>query len=896
MKLRLLDENEIDNLKFVTSKLISKKKFDPNGLFSEQIFGPIKTNRCQCKITTAPENSICPECGVEITSNNKRRTTFAKIKVNRTIHPVALEILLSFNSIKKYIDKLLSAKYALEITTENNIKNIRLIKYSLEDYELLNKDNVNNIKLGLDGIYELAVFLIENNKFNESKLLNLLNDIMTKDLFFVNYVIVIPPSYRPISISNDGKDIILDEINKLYLSILELEVPKLNNYRFKSLYDIQVLKINIELHQYIFDLIGKKEGILRSNMASKRVDFSGRAVIVPDSTINIDEAKIPKLILSQLWELEIISELLKQKKYVTFKYAYNYLQKCYEQQIIEPEVEKIIDEITLNKIVILNRQPTLHRGSMIAFKVIPSSEFTIGINPLVCDPFNADFDGDQMAIYRPLSEKSNIEAETKMLSSNNLFSSADGSLQYTPAQDIVYGLYKISNNDKTRSLIEEILGHKVSSTLTKKKLISLLSEDVKKDYTILDKLKDLGFSYVLEYPNTLSLKDFKEVEVENITNNPKLDMQILNEHNDVIRSKFPKHEIIDSGARASWDQVRQMISCRGYVSDFYGNIVPYFIKNSYSKGLNQKDFFYSCYGTRKALLDTAVNVSDSGYLTRRLIYTGVNSILDIHNEDCGTSGTIPITLNSKLIKSIMYRNYYLEDPNVNLNAELYKIDENTNVEDLIGKKIYLRSPITCASPNICKTCYGDLYKLHKSKYIGFIAAQTLGERSTQLVLRTFHTGGVAQMDSKGEHDDIVKAISYVEQITDKSCIIKSMDDIVKNLIDLYNVYLEYGNLNLVHFETILSQTLFNKYDNKYIRWRFDIDQQTGNYIFDNTHKLSIKSIPSIENWFLGMIFQNPKKNYIAGILSDSNKKPNILEKVVIGKINLEDTEDEFIQI
>ena len=125
MKLRLLDENEIDNLKFVTSKLISKKKFDPNGLFSEQIFGPIKTNRCQCKITTAPENSICPECGVEITSNNKRRTTFAKIKVNRTIHPVALEILLSFNSIKKYIDKLLSAKYALEITTENNIKNIR---------------------------------------------------------------------------------------------------------------------------------------------------------------------------------------------------------------------------------------------------------------------------------------------------------------------------------------------------------------------------------------------------------------------------------------------------------------------------------------------------------------------------------------------------------------------------------------------------------------------------------------------------------------------------------------------------------------------------------------------------------------------------------------------------
>ena len=884
MKLSIIQKSEIESLPNVTSAAIKKKNFEPTGLFSEQIFGPLKTNKCWCKTSKTPEGQVCPTCGIKITSSNMRRTTFAKIPVTRVIHPVALEILLSFIKIKKLIDKILSAKYGIVI--DNVTGEIKLVKSDLQNYDIIDE----NVKLGLDAIYEMAKYLVK--KSSNIRLMTLMKEIIEQDEFFVDYVIVIPPAYRPISVNSAVP--ILDDINKLYLSILGLKKPILPNYRSSSLYEIQIQRVTLSLHKYVFDSIGKKEGLLRGSMASKRIDFSGRAVIVPESTVALTQAKIPRLILLQLWELEIISELLKRKKFVSFRYAYNYLQDMYISQHIDEEIGSIIDEITTGKIIILNRQPTLHRGSMLAFEVVPSPEFTIGISPLVCDPFNADFDGDHLAIYRPLSAVSAKEASKKMLSINNLFSAADGSLQFSPKQDIIYGLYKLSQNEKGKQILEEIMGHPISSTLTKKQLMKYLSEDVKKDWTILDKLKDIGFAYSLEYPITLSTLDFAEIPVNGITGDTTKDKQILDEHISEIRAKFTMTDVVDSGARASWDQVRQMVTARGYVVDFFGKIIPKFIKNSYSKGLTQEEFFYSCFGTRKALLDTAINVSDSGYLTRRLVYATVNATLGTI-EDCDTSGTLPLDVTNSIYKSILYRNYYLEDPSKVLTAKMYKIENENDAAKLLGKRIFLRSPMTCASPQICKTCYGDLYKIHKSKYIGFIASQTLGERSTQLVLRTFHTGGVAQLDSKGEHDDITKAITYVEHVTDKTKEIKHMDDIVNNLQSLYKIYNDYGNLHLVHFETVLGQLIFNTHGNKVVRWRYDIDMN-GNFQFENTQKFSVKVVPSIESWFLGMIFQNPKKNFISGLLAINKSKLSILEKIVTGKITEQDIDNVDILI
>ncbi|MGB9674508.1 MAG: hypothetical protein ACPLX8_00080 [Nanopusillaceae archaeon] len=870
MRLIPFDVSKMD-LKPVTSYQIKKSKYDKNGLFSEQIFGPIRSYKCWCKESSTEVGQVCPTCGIKITSSSERRKTFAKIPVDRIINPIIVNIINSFPAVKKIVDKILTGKLGTIYNEETS--ELKLVEVNLNDFEVIDP----NIRLGLDAIYDLCRTI--TSKSSKSKLFDLVKSLMDKNQFFIDYILVIPPSYRPFSIGNDGT-IIMDDINRYYLTILNLEKPKnLRDYKTISLYECQLQKAVIELYKYVIGSIGKKEGLLRNHMAGRRIDFSGRAVITPDATLSLNEARIPRYILLQLWQLELIEELISEGKFVSFRYAYDYLQEMYLQQNIDESIVKLIDKISTGKIVLLNRQPTLHRGSLMAFKVVPGDGFAIGINPLVCDPFNADFDGDQMAVYRPLTQLAISEAESKMLPSNNLYSASNGNLQFIPKQDIVYGLYKIALQKK--EILEEIFGHKISPTLTKKQLIEYLSKDAAKDWRILDKLKDIGFAYTLEFPSTLSISDFPDIEIDNITGNWIEDSRKLEEFTKVLKEKFPKADIVDSGARASWDQVRQMVTSRGYVSDFLGNVVPHYIKNSYSKGLNQEEFFYSSNGTRKALLDTALNVSDSGYLTRRLIYA--SSLAKLGPEiDCGSTNTLPIVVNSKIARNLKYRNYYLQDPKLHPDAELKTVTES-DINNLIGKRIFLRSPITCKSKDICRTCYGGLYAYHKSPYIGFIAAQSLGERSTQLILRTFHTGGVAQ-GTGTSNEDIISAISQVTNITDKRKKITSLNDIVQVVLDLFNIFKDYGDIHLVHFETLVEQMLYNVYGENMLKFRFDLDEDQ-NYRYDYTWKLSIKTIPSIQSWFLGMIFENTRRNLINGLVNSNDSKPSILESIILGKIS-----------
>jgi DNA-directed RNA polymerase beta' subunit len=869
MKLSIIPKSEYAGCGLVKTSTIQKGKgkFEQNGLYSEQVFGPLKNYRCQCKDAIVEEESVCPKCGVKATTSSMRRITYATIPVDRIIHPVIMEILLSFNKTKSIIEKILSGKAGI-IKTETQFE---VTEIKLADMEEIPDD----IIVGLDAIYELALYLVD--KSSNSNLIDTMKNLMDEGSFFINYVVVIPPAYRPLMVSKDGK-LIMDNINKYYLSILEVEKPKFPNKNMITLYEIQLQSAVLELYKYIFEIIGKKEGLLRNHMAGRRIDFSGRAVITPDSSLSINQVRVPRLILLELWQLELIKYLLDKEMFISFRYAYDYLHEMYNNHYIDPEIVEAIDSITKGGVVLLNRQPTLHRGSLMAFEVVPGDGFSIGINPLVCDPFNADFDGDQMAIYRPLSKIASNESKVKLMPSNNLFQTSDGELQFGPKQDIVYGLYRLALEDKTK--IESVLGHTISSTLTKKQLMKYLTNDSVKDWTILDKIKNLGFAYTMQHPTTMSISDFKDIPIDNMSGNWKDDFQKLNDHVEKLRRFFPKADVVDSGARASWDQVRQMITARGYVADFFGKVIPIFIKNSYSNGLTQSEYFYSGYGTRKSLLDTALNVADSGYLTRRLVYSAVNAKLG-RVTDCGSTNTIPLTVTSSILKSIAYRYYYLTDPKKDPNAQLLLVKSDD--DSLIGKKIYLRSPITCSSPDICRTCYGNLYSIHKSSYIGFIAAQVLGEKSTQLILRTFHTGGIAQGSHDEDTEDIVQAIQKVEEITDRTLDIDSMGDIVDQLMTLYHIYIEYGNVHLVHFETVMTQLLFNLYDgNNYIRFRFDKDDN-DNYKFENTKKYSIMVVPEIEGWFLGMIFANAKKNFISGLVGDA-KEPNVIESIVMGKL------------
>jgi len=843
MKLELI--SNFDNLPEVTTnKIFQNSKFHPDGLFSEQIFGPVKSYQCQCKVTTAQVGQKCPTCGVTITSSALRRKQYAKIKVGRFIHPVIWLLLSSNKSLKTISNSFLN--FETYLTKDLKIKSIE-------------KDVPTDGYMGLDAIYNFFKVMTQVNekskqKERKSKIASYIYKTIQDNTFFVDSIIVIPPDLRPI-IANK-RESIMDEINKLYVSLLDYKDKgkEIQTYYGRLRFEAEVQKLVENITTVTLGKMGSKSGILRSKIEGKRVDFSGRAVINVDPQLPITHCKVSRYILLELFKLDIAHVLLKKRQFITFKAALDYVQEQIDNEEIIPSTKEILDKLATNKLVILNRQPTLHKGSMISFRVIPTDSFTIGINPLVCPAFNADFDGDQMAIYRPLSQIANHEAK-RLLSSKNFLDPSDAKLHFYPTQDIVYGIYKLSNTKKGRELIAEALNlETVPDHITSKVLNRLLEVQGRKDSKVFDRIKVLGLSYTHKFPTTMSIKDFVTTKV-NLTGDKESDREKLSEKEKEIRKTFSFAGIINSGARASWTQAKQLLVARGYVSDFFGKIIPYPISKPFSDGLNPEQFFVSTYGTRKGLLDVAENTAESGYLTRRLVYSTTLCRLDPNLKDCGTKRTLPVHIeDEKHARSFIYRYYYLNDPLKNENEKIRNITSK-NYKELVGKDIFVRSPITC------------------SRYIGIIAAQSLGERSTQLVLRTFHTSGVAKSKNMKSQEDIISALSMVEKLVDKNITISSLQQISDINFKIYDIYKDYGDIQNVHFEVILSQR--HKLDNGML-WRL-----SGKDV-KNTKLYSLRQIPVIESWFLGIIFSNIR-NVVNGLFSKT-KKLSVLEKIAVGEI------------
>ena len=402
----------------------------------------------------------------------------------------------------------------------------------------------------------------------------------------------------------------------------------------------------------------------------------------------------------------------------------------------------------------------------------------------------------------------------------------------------------------------------VNYIIGSKELIDILteiknkySEDETKD--VLDKVKELGFKFSTKYGVTLSLDemliDGKEKIIKDIFSEDKKPVEILQSYSDskvkeILRKKFKYSYFVESGARGSWDQVKQVVLARGFISDFNGNIHLEHIKSSLLDGLTPREFFISTYGCRKGLLDVAVNTGESGYMSRKLIFTCAN--LELGDEDdCKTTDFLNISVdNEDIAKSLLFR--YIKDEN-----GLKKIDLS-NYKSLIGLKVKVRSPIFCKNQKICKTCYGDLYTYLRSKYIGVIAAQCLGECNTQLVLRTFHSSGVARVaeDSK----DLIQCdvISDLNQISSmlhsfpENC---NCHSLTRKLFDLYS---SSRKIQLVHFECLISQLMW--YDNE--KWRLTKDRSKNKVNFK-----SILTVPSQESWLLGFSFIRPKHHIIKGL-------------------------------
>ena len=706
---------------------------------------------------------------------------------------------------------------------------------------------------------------------------------------FLNVLPVLPPDLRPM-VQLDGGRYATSDVNDLYRRVIN------RNNRLKRLMDLgapEVITRNEKrmlqeavdalidnssrrsqvtvaastgqkrVLKSIADMLKGKQGRFRQNLLGKRVDYSGRSVIVSGPNLKLHQCGLPKHMALELFKPFVINKLIERELAHNVRGAGRLIEEKIE------EVWEILEEVTKDKYVLLNRAPTLHRLGIQAFQPILIEGKAIQLHPLVCGAFNADFDGDQMAVHVPLSKKAQKEAKEIMLSSKNLLKPAVGEPVAVPTQDMVLGCYwmtrieeglpgegkifgspdeallakhfnqvhlkarikvrmdnlKVATNEENEpegNLIETSVGRLIfneplpegmgfiNKTMDKKALRKLVSDviydfGVKESGLVLDKIKRMGFKYAADSGISWGMDDLRIApEKKDLINNAHEELEKIQSQYDeglladaerkarvidvwqrtteevsaktkeAIDEKSPIFSIFNSGARGSWGQLSQMSGMKGLVVNPVGEIIELPIRHSYKEGFNVLEYFNSTHGSRKGLIDTALNTASAGYLTRRLVDVCQSAV--IREKDCGDTKGIYIhredeedlggSFASRIVGRTSLENIKTEkDGKETLVKKGDLIDRHAAEKiDKSGiKKIKVRSSISCeAKEGICQKCYGyDLARnelVELGEAVGIVTAQAIGEPATQLTLRTFHAGGVAGAQ------DITQGLPRVEEI------------------------------------------------------------------------------------------------------------------------------------
>ena len=939
-----------------TNKIYAKKGFHAAGLFSEKIFGPVRTCTCGCGIYwgRSKVGETCNTCGVEIGFSSLRRKKFGKIELPfKVINPIMsyLVVKAGKTTIGNVIQDMIFDDTVFGFYFDASSKKyIKVIKPTIEDEAVELPEGV-ILYSGADGIYDLVKHEAERNMETDPTW-QFVHDNLHK--FFMNSVIVCPPEFRPVSKTKDVQ--MRDKMNEFYMTILNFALMLTNDVSTYENSEIQMINFRnlqryvFNFYDYIFSKFSKKSGLIRGSILGKRIDFSARAVICPDPELELDQASIPYCMALELFKLKIVNRLLEKKNvaghvFVRYDPTLDFINECINLK--DPVILDVAKEVAEDRLIVLNRQPTLHRMGLMSFKIKINMDDVIKIHPCICEPYNADFDGDQMAAYISLYDDSEAENKKKMFILENLVSPSSGKMTLGINQDILLGLYLMTKPDSSpvakydgkkpkigdngvetdkittegRIKFNSIFPEKfpfINKVINKKELNVLLNEVVKRYdpeevKAIIDNIKRMGFEETTLRGTTFSLKDLKYPEsfdiVSSVVDDPEKSVvdkfHELNEHpyKQHVQDTFPYADFIKSGSRGSWDQAHQLIFARGYMSNSQGEVVPTPIKNNLVNGLTQDEFFTSCYGSRKALLDVALNTAVSGYLTRKLVYCNVNLEMDEELDDCGTTDylsiKIPRNLSEDQINEIVSHIENEKERELQRNILIHEKDEidpiklsksligrwhlvkdqlveitDNNYMKLYGKVVKLRSPIFCTSSKICKRCYGTTEKICHSKYVGVIAAQALGEVATQLTLRTFHTGGQAIM-VKGQDDD-----SQQDIISDLSIVNKLLHGTMKVeyyelLMRLFSIYSNHKVLLLVHFECVVSQMM--RIGNQ--RWRCNPDRDR------ESHQIvSIENVPSKESFLLALAFSRPYNYIVSGILGSGQSTDGILERMLTNNV------------
>ena len=894
---------------------INYRTFKPerDGLFCARIFGPTKDYECLCGKYKRMKyrGVVCEKCGVEVTLQKVRRERMGHIELASPVahiwflkslpSRIGLMLDMTLRDLERvlYFENYVVIEPGLTDLTYGQMMSEEEFMDAQDTYGM----DAFTANIGAEAIREmLAVIDLEaeaeqlradlkeaTGELKPKKIIKRLKVVESflesgnrPEWMILTVVPVIPPELRPL-VPLDGGRFATSDLNDLYRRVInrnnrlkrliELRAPDIivrNEKRMlqesvDALFDNGrrgrvITGANKRPLKSLSDMLKGKQGRFRQNLLGKRVDFSGRSVIVTGPELKLHQCGLPKKMALELFKPFIYSRLEAKGLSSTVKQA----KKLVEKE--RPEVWDILDEVIREHPVMLNRAPTLHRLGIQAFEPVLIEGKAIQLHPLVCSAFNADFDGDQMAVHVPLSLEAQLEARVLMMSTNNVLSPANGAPIIVPSQDMILGLYyttimregmkgegmifgsieevqyaldnkdvhlhakiiaRIPQIDEHGTEIEKrfettpgrvrigaLLPHNakapfelVNSLLRKKDVQNVIDTvyrycGQKESVIFCDQIMSMGFREAFKagisfgkddmvIPETKwsivnetrgQVTDFEQQYMDGlITQGEKYNKVVdaWSKCNDKVTDAMmdtisaPQKDNVGaeaepnsvymmahSGARGSVTQMKQLGGMRGLMAKPNGDIIETPIISNFKEGLSVLEYFNSTHGARKGLSDTALKTANSGYLTRRLVDVAQDCIVRMH--DCGTDNSItaePAVNDGEVISSLSERvlgRVAAEDIKVPGSDEII-VREGQLIDELLADSIdeaglvsaRIRSPLTCdAEEGVCAMCYGrDLARgtmVNEGEAVGIIAAQSIGEPGTQLTMRTFHIGGVAQ--------------------------------------------------------------------------------------------------------------------------------------------------------
>ncbi len=911
-KIRSLSYGEVKKIETINYRTLKPER---DGLFCARIFGPVKDWECNCgKYKRMKHRGItCEKCGVEVIQARVRRERMGHIELvapvchiwylkgipsylglimdmsikdlERVIYfdaylvihqgksPYPRKTLLSKNDYEYYLD---SHSDDLEFAADTGAEALRqalsLVDLNAEIKQLEDEyDKITSVAAKHKLMRRIKVFT------------NLIQGNLRPEWMILTVLPVLPPDLRPL-VPLEGGRFASSDLNELYRRVLN------RNIRLQRLIEIEAPSVIIENEKRMLqdsvdalidngrrgqavrgpnrralkslsEILRGKQGRFRQNLLGKRVDYSGRSVIVVDPELRMDQCGLPKVMALELFKSHVFARLLEREAAPNLRVA----RRMVEEGV--PEVWDALEEVVHGYPVLLNRAPTLHRLGIQAFYPILVDGKAIKIHPLVCSAYNADFDGDQMAVHVPLSTQAQVECKNLILSVKNILSAANGRPVTVPSQDMVLGLHYMTKGRQnvagegiifstTREVVSAYQFGKVglharikvrlhdgkivettagrvilfeafpdgsefnwvNKVLTRSDLTKLVERIYSRfgsEATVkcLDKIKKLGFFNSTMAGISFGITDLvippqKDVILDKVEKDVEkveqlyMDGVITNgeRYNKVISSWFnatadiasqvnktlekmdkeaffnedkshrpfnPIFMMLESGARGSKEQIRQLVGIRGLMAKPSGEIMETPVKSNFKQGLSVFEYFISTHGARKGQADTALKTANSGYFTRRLVDVAQDVVISM--IDCKTLGYTEIEElkeGADVLAPLAQRVYGrilaadVKDPitgRVILKQGDPVLREDLDaINDSAVAKIAIRSPIACqAKRGICAQCYGfDLSKGELADVgatVGIIAAQSIGEPGTQLTMRTFHIGGIASLTEQSSY-------------------------------------------------------------------------------------------------------------------------------------------------